>query len=45
MWRQAGRDLFVNMAPFEIQAKAMLESALANAPEGGKAIWIAPTRR
>ena len=38
-----GRDLFVNMAPFEIQAKAMLESALVNAPEGGKAIWIAPT--
>lgn len=39
----AGRDLFVNMAPFKIQAKAMLESALANAPEGGKSIWIAPT--
>jgi len=39
----AGRDLFVNMAPFEVQAKAMLESALANAPDGGKAIWIAPT--
>ena len=39
----AGRDLFINMAPFEIQAKAMLELALANAPEGGKAIWIAPT--
>jgi rhamnose transport system substrate-binding protein len=39
----AGRDLFVNMAPFEIQAKAMLESALANAPAGGQSIWIAPT--
>ena len=39
----AGRDLFINMAPFEVQAKAMLESALANAPDGGKAIWIAPT--
>lgn len=38
-----GRDLFVNMAPFEIQAKAMLESALANNPAGGKCIWIAPT--
>ncbi len=38
-----GRDLFVNMAPFDIQAKAMLECALANAPEGGKSIWIAPT--
>ena len=39
----AGRDLFVNMAPFSVQAKAMLESALANAPEGGKSIWVAPT--
>ena len=38
-----GRDLFVNMAPFEVQAKAMLESALASVPEGGKSIWIAPT--
>jgi rhamnose transport system substrate-binding protein len=39
----AGRDLFINMAPFEVQARAMLESALANAPDGGKTIWIAPT--
>lgn len=39
----AGRDLFINMAPFEVQARAMLDSALANAPDGGKAIWIAPT--
>ena len=38
-----GRDLFVNMAPFDVQARAMLESALANAPEGGKSIWVAPT--
>ena len=38
-----GRDLFINMAPFDVQARAMLESALANAPEGGKAIWVAPT--
>ena len=38
-----GRDLFVNMAPFDIQARAMLESALANVPDGGKAIWVAPT--
>ncbi|XWN30204.1 MAG: autoinducer 2 ABC transporter substrate-binding protein [Devosia sp.] len=38
-----GRDLFVNMAPFDVQARAMLESALANVPEGGKAIWVAPT--
>ena len=38
-----GRDAFVNMAAFETQAKAMLESALYNAPEGGKSIWVAPT--
>jgi rhamnose transport system substrate-binding protein len=38
-----GRDLFVNMAAFETQARAMLESALHNAPEGGPAIWVAPT--
>jgi len=38
-----GRDLFTNMAPFDIQAKTMLECALANVPEGGKSIWIAPT--
>jgi len=40
---EPGRDFFTNMAPFDIQAKAMLESALANAPEGGKAVWVAPT--
>lgn len=40
---EAGRDFFTNMAPFAIQARAMLESALANAPEGGKAVWVAPT--
>jgi rhamnose transport system substrate-binding protein len=40
---EAGRDVFVNMAPFEVQAKAMLDSALANAPDGGKAVWVAPT--
>jgi rhamnose transport system substrate-binding protein len=40
---EAGRDVFVNMAPFEIQAKAMLECALANVPEGGKSVWVAPT--
>jgi rhamnose transport system substrate-binding protein len=38
-----GRDLFVNMAPFDVQARAMLECALANSPSGGKAIWVAPT--
>jgi len=38
-----GRDAFVNMAAFETQAKAMLESALYNAPDGGKSIWVAPT--
>jgi rhamnose transport system substrate-binding protein len=39
----AGRDLFTNMAPFNIQAKAMLEAALVNNPNGGKVIWLAPT--
>lgn len=38
----AGRDLFINMAPFEVQAKAMLESALYSNPDGGKVIWLAP---
>jgi len=38
----AGRDLFINMAPFQTQARAMLESALANNPAGGDVIWLAP---
>lgn len=38
-----GRDVFVNMAPFEVQGQAQLESALYNAPEGGKVIWLAPS--
>ena len=38
----AGRDLFINMAPFQVQAQAMLESALYNNPKGGKVIWLAP---
>jgi len=37
------RDLFTNMMTFEQQAAAMLDSALMNEPEGGKAIWLAPT--
>lgn len=37
------RDLFTNMMTFEQQARAMLDSALANDPAGGKAIWLAPT--
>ncbi len=38
-----GRDLYVNIAPYEIQAKAILESALYNNPNGGKVIWLAPS--
>ena len=38
-----GRDLYVNIAPYEIQAKAILESALYNNPAGGKVIWLAPS--
>lgn len=38
-----GRDLYVNIAPYEVQAKAILESALYNNPEGGKVIWLAPS--
>lgn len=37
------RDLFTNMMTFEQQARAMLDSALANDPAGGTAIWLAPT--
>jgi rhamnose transport system substrate-binding protein len=37
------RDLFTNMMTFPQQAQAMLDSALANDPTGGKAIWLAPT--
>lgn len=37
------RDLFTNMMDFEQQARAMLDSALANDPAGGQAIWLAPT--
>jgi rhamnose transport system substrate-binding protein len=40
---QEGRDLYVNIAPYEIQAKAILESALYNNPKGGKVIWLAPS--
>lgn len=36
------RDLFTNMMTFEQQARAMLDSALVNDPEGGQAIWLAP---
>jgi len=36
------RDLFVNMAPYPVQAQAMLEAALYNNPKGGKVIWLAP---
>jgi rhamnose transport system substrate-binding protein len=40
---QEGRDLYINIAPYEIQAKAILESALYNNPKGGKVIWLAPS--
>jgi rhamnose transport system substrate-binding protein len=36
------RDLFTNMMTFPQQARAMLDSALVNDPEGGTAIWLAP---
>jgi len=38
-----GRDLYVNIAPYEVQAKAILECALYNNPSGGKVIWLAPS--
>ena len=42
--RREGRaDLYVNIAPYEIQARAILESAMYNNPKGGKVIWLAPS--
>lgn len=38
-----GRDIYMNMAPWDIQAKAELESALYNNPKGGKVIYLAPS--
>ena len=38
-----GRDLYVNIAPYDVQARAILESALYNNPAGGKLIWLAPS--
>ncbi|NQT58742.1 MAG: autoinducer 2 ABC transporter substrate-binding protein [Bacteroidetes bacterium] len=40
---QEGRDLYINIAPYEVQAKAILDSALYNNPKGGKVIWLAPS--
>jgi rhamnose transport system substrate-binding protein len=40
---EGGQDLYVNMAPYELQARAELESALYNDPDGGKVIWLAPS--
>jgi rhamnose transport system substrate-binding protein len=40
---QEGRDLYINIAPYDVQAKAILESALYNNPKGGKVIWLAPS--
>jgi rhamnose transport system substrate-binding protein len=38
-----GRDLYVNIAPYDVQARAILDSALYNNPAGGKVIWLAPS--
>jgi len=40
---KGGQDIYVNMAPWKIQAIAELESALYNNPKGGKVIWLAPS--
>jgi len=40
---EGAQDLYVNMAPYEIQAQAELECALYNNPKGGKVIWLAPS--
>jgi rhamnose transport system substrate-binding protein len=40
---QQARDLYINIAPYEVQAKAILDSALYNNPKGGKVIWLAPS--
>ena len=40
---QAGRDLYINIAPYKVQAEAILNSALYNDPKGGKVIWLAPS--
>lgn len=38
-----GRDLYVNIAPYDVQARAILDSALYNNPAGGKVVWLAPS--
>ena len=38
-----GRDLYINIAPYDVQARAILDSALYNNPNGGKVIWLAPS--
>jgi ABC-type sugar transport system substrate-binding protein len=40
---KGGQDLYVNMAPYKVQAIAELESALYNNSKGGKVIWLAPS--
>jgi rhamnose transport system substrate-binding protein len=37
------RDMFTNMMTYPDQAKSMLDASLVNFPDGGKAIWLAPT--
>lgn len=40
---KAGRALYINIAPYKVQAQAILDSALANNPKGGNVIWLAPS--
>lgn len=40
---KAGRNLYINIAPYKVQAEAILDSALANNPKGGNVIWMAPS--
>lgn len=40
---EAGRNLYINIAPYKVQAQAILDSALYNNPNGGKVIWMAPS--
>jgi rhamnose transport system substrate-binding protein len=37
------RDVFANVTSFETLARAILDSALVNSPDGGKTIWGAST--
>ncbi len=39
----AGRNLYINIAPYKVQAEAILDSALYDNPNGGNVIWLAPS--